>query len=351
MHMRLPALLTRWLDVLAALLIGWHERLRAKRSVEIRFTDGRLRVRQAGRAQEIELTDASREAAAAKAAALRARGSFVVYALPPSDVVVRRLSIPAQARDFLSGIVRNQIGQLSPWQEGQAVYGFDVEPSPEDAAILEVRVLIAARAIIEEARAELAAIGLEPDRIVGCAAGSPVSLWSRALGGSEAPARLRRVIGGAIAALILSTALTCGWAMASAAAAARESEQVMEQANALKRQMRGRRTPQALASLAPSERAWRLKEISPSALILLEALSRALPDSAYLTELTLDRAALRIVGLTTDAPSLIAPLERSGHLSDVHFFAPATRTADGRHFRFSIEARVEPHPTVGGERP
>src|SRR5215468_4178831 len=129
--MRLPALLTRWLDVLAGLLIGWHELLRARRSLEIRFADGRLRVRQAGSAQEIELTDASGEAASQKAAARRARGSFVVYE-------------------------------------------FDAEPSPEDRAILEVRVLIAARAIIEQACAELAALGLAPDRIVGCAAGRPV---------------------------------------------------------------------------------------------------------------------------------------------------------------------------------
>jgi general secretion pathway protein L len=347
--MHVPALLMQWLDALAALLIGWHELLRAWRSLEIRFADGRLRVRQAGSAQEIELADASGEAA--RQAARLARGSFVVYELPTSEIVVRRFSIPAQARDFLPGIVRNQIERLSPCKQSQAVYGFDAEPSREDAAILQVRVLIAARAIIEQVCAELAALGLEPDRIVGCAGGSPVSLWSRALRGSEAPARLRQVTGGAIAALILLTALTCGWAMTSAASIARDSEQVMEQVAALQRQMRGRRSPQALASLAPTERAWRLKEISPSALILFEALARALPDSAFLTEFTLERAALRIVGLTTDAPSLIAPLERSGHLSDVHFFAPATRAADGKHFRFSIEARVEPHPTIGGERP
>src|SRR5262249_342518 len=114
---------------------------------------------------------------------------------------------------------------------------------------------------------------------------------------------------------------------------------------------RRRRPPPSTASPRPPPHAWRLKEIPPSALILLEALARALPDSAYLTELTLDRMALRLVGFTTDAPSLIAPLERSGHLSEVHFFAPATRAADGRHFRFSIEAKVEPHPTIGGERP
>jgi len=72
------------------------------------------------------------------------------------------------------------------------------------------------------------------------------------------------------------------------------------------------------------------------------ALSRALPDGAYLTELQFEKATLRITGLTRDAPSLIAPLERSGHLADVHFLAPTTRNSDGSLFRFNIEARVEP---------
>jgi len=79
---------------------------------------------------------------------------------------------------------------------------------------------------------------------------------------------------------------------------------------------------------------------------VLEALSRALPDAAYLTELHLDNTTLRMIGLASDAPSLIAPLERSGHFTDVHFFAPTTRGPDGSLFSFHIEARVVPRLDV-----
>jgi general secretion pathway protein L len=108
---------------------------------------------------------------------------------------------------------------------------------------------------------------------------------------------------------------------------------------------------QSLASLSPNERAWYAKETSPTAAIVLEALSRALPDGAYLTELRLENATLRMIGLASDAPSLIAPLEHSGHLTDVHFFAPTTRGPDGTLFRFNIEARVEPHFKIAEEQP
>jgi len=43
----------------------------------------------------------------------------------------------------------------------------------------------------------------------------------------------------------------------------------------------------------------------------------------------------------------LAPLERSEHMTDVHFFAPTARGPDGKLFRFSIEARVEPRIKVG----
>jgi general secretion pathway protein L len=111
----------------------------------------------------------------------------------------------------------------------------------------------------------------------------------------------------------------------------------------LQRQLQGGRAAAATASADPAERAWALKETSPSGVVVLEILSRALPDQAYVTELSLQKATMRVVGLTEDAASLIAPLEGSGQFADVHFFAPSTRGPDGRLFWFHIEARVVPH--------
>jgi general secretion pathway protein L len=76
--------------------------------------------------------------------------------------------------------------------------------------------------------------------------------------------------------------------------------------------------------------------------VLLDAVSSALPETAYLTELNLQGTTLRLIGQASDAPSLIGLLEASGHLTDVRFFAPTTRSADGVRFRFHIEARVQP---------
>ena len=98
--------------------------------------------------------------------------------------------------------------------------------------------------------------------------------------------------------------------------------------------------------MPPAERAWLLKETSISSAVLIEALSRALPTTAYLNEIRLEKDSLRILGLAEDVPALLAPLERSGHMTGVHFFAPSARGPDGNLFRFSIEAHVEPHIKV-----
>jgi general secretion pathway protein L len=288
-------------------------------------------------------------------AARAAHGGLVIFELPAAEVVVRRISVPAQAREFLPGIVRNQIERLSPWQSDQAAYGFDVNVNRDDPANLDVRVLIASRAAIDGVRDTLAAMGLVIDRIVTAQRHAGVTkfitLWSRlATLSREDLDRARWRIGAGIAAAILVCVGLSLWAMISAASLRAESDDAEARATVLRHQLEGA-GGQAAASLKPGERAWYEKETSPTAAIVVEAVSRALPDSAYLTELHLESATLRMVGLASDPPSLIAPLEHSGHLADVHFFAPTTRESDGALFRFHIEARVKPRFTIAAEGP
>jgi general secretion pathway protein L len=356
---------SRWIEVLAAVLFAWREAWRGRHALLVsRENDGFVVRRADGGGNpvmpEMVGADGSEGFAPGTMPATlspgsqapdelmrAARSGLVIHELPADEVVMRRIKIPVQAREFLPGIVRNQVERLSPWQADQAAYGFDAEVSRDDAASLDVRVLICSRSAVDSVREELEGIGLPPDRIVVRQGGGEnipaVALWSRL---SDAPhevvERRRRQVGLAIVALVLASAALSLWASFSAASIRAESEEAAARSKTLQRQLQGSRTPQALASLPPEQRAWLSKESSLSTVIVLEALSRALPDAAYLTELHIDNTKLRVIGLTSDAPSLIAPLERSGHFSDVRFFAPTTRGPDGTLFRFHIEARVVP---------
>jgi general secretion pathway protein L len=159
---------------------------------------------------------------------------------------------------------------------------------------------------------------------------------------SSAP---RHDLGATIAGTLLLSLGVSVWALHSAAA-------LQEQLNAVRareRQVQAALTPQAVRSLPPAQRTWVLKQTSPAAVLVLEALSRALPDQAYLTELALENGVVHITGFANDAPSLLVPLERSGFFSDVHFFAQTTRNTEGAQFVFHIQARVEPHLDLAGE--
>ena len=352
-----PAIVERWIDVLVALLFGWREASRARHSLMVSFEKGRYVVRRSDPKRDALVRPAESQPVVATVApgksvprsvADAAGKGLVIVELPADKVVTRSISVPAQAREFLSGIVANQIERLSPWPADQAVHGFAAEANGEDAASLDVRVSIASREVVDGARAEVGAIGLEVDRVVSRGRDGdttkPVTVWSRLADVTrEERERLRRQIAVGIAGVVVVSLGLSVWAVVSAQSLRAESERMVARTKALQRQiLQGGRTPQAIAALSPPERAWYAKETSPSAVIVLEALSRALPDTAHLTELRFENATLRVIGLANDAPSLIAPLQQSGHLADVRFFAPTTRGSDGTLFRFHIEGRIEP---------
>ena len=363
--MQIPTFLRRWIEVLASVYFACYEAWRARRPLIISCKGDHFIVH---KMQPTSATDIRFERPDELDGAVltvgtpmspemtrAARDSLVIFELPADDVALRRISVPAQAREFLPGIVHNKMERLSPWRADQTVCGFDADVSTEDPTVLDVRVLIASRAAIDVAREKLAAIGLVVDRIVTVQRNTEmpksITLWSRLAAAShEDLGRLHWRIGVGISATILVGLSLSLWAVISAVSIGEESDDLAAQAKTLQRQIDGPRTPQSIALLNPNERAWYEKEASPTASIVIEAVSRALPDAAYLTELHLENTTLRMVGLTSDAPSLVAPLEHSGHLTNVRFFAPTTRGTDGTLFRFHIEARVEPHFRIADDQ-
>lgn len=345
--MFVSVILMRWIEVLARLLLGWREAWRARRSLIVSHNAGGFVIRQVGTHREQVLYTVPAGIPVAQNVVSAARKGLVVLELPFENVISRRISIPAKAQEFLPGIIRNQIDRLSPWQMDQAVYGFAAETSRNDPAALDVRIMITSRTIIDAARAEIGSIGLAPDRIIvddgHGKSTTPVALWSRV---ADAPRegikRACRFMGLGLGGYVgLSLALTV-WAMVSTASIRDQSDDIEARTKAVRHQLQGVRSASANTSLGPAERAWIAKQTAPSAVVLFEALSQALPDAAYLTELQFEHATVRMIGLASDAPSLIAPLERSRHFTGVHFFGPTTRGSAANRYQFQIEAHVEP---------
>lgn len=357
--MLIGAIWRRWIEILASLYLAWRDSQRESRSIVVTRESQLVVARRAETGRDSMLRDGQEGTVLASATlgagvsselSRAAHNSFVIYELPNEKVVMRQITVPEQARRFLSGVIHNQIERLSPWPADSVVYGFAAEPR-ENTPVVDVRVLIAARADIDSARRDLATLGLSVDRIeargsnteaAGEAAGS-VTLWARSA--DTSPDKLHstaRAFGIGIVASVAVSLLVALLVSVSNASIRNESEDIAARSKVLQRQVQAGRTAASLASIPPAERAWLLKNISASSVVLIEALSRALPDSAYVSEIHLEKDSLRIVGLAEDVPALLAPLERSEHMTDVHFVAPTARGPDGKLFRFSIEAHVEP---------
>jgi general secretion pathway protein L len=363
--MHIGAVLRRWIEILATLYLAWRDSRRELRSLIVTRESEHFVVRLAEPERDAMLRDSNAGTVFATvpfgtgiSAELERsiRDGFVIFELPAGKVVMRQITVPAQARKFLSGIIRNQIERLSPWPANGVAYGFVAEAGAADAAMVEVRVLMAARTDIDAARQEMVALGLPVDRIVArgpdtdSAEGTfgSVTLWSRLA--DTSPDRLGsavRVIGVGIAAPAAVSLVLGLWASVSTALIRNESEDIAARARVLQRQVQSGRTASSMTSIPPAERVWLQKNTSISSAVLIEALSRALPETAYVNEMRLEKDSLRIMGLAEDVPALLAPLERSGHMTDVHFVAPTARGPDGKLFRFSIEAHVEPRIKIG----
>jgi general secretion pathway protein L len=95
------------------------------------------------------------------------------------------------------------------------------------------------------------------------------------------------------------------------------------------------------------------QRLAVSPLVVIEALSRLLPDTVWLGDLTVQGNALTINGFADDASAVVALVEGSPLFSQAEFRSPSTRERvplpDGSErevSRFSLAARVEPLRTV-----
>ena len=271
------------------------------------------------------------------------RGSRVEALMASGRVLFRSLDFPKQAVDFLDGMIRTQIDRLTPWTADEVVFGW----SPP-AAIAKERVELTLASTSKQdiqplvqlasnlGAASIAAIAVLPSTGGALAR---IKVFDQPLHGAIGRAmnlprilRLALLSAGLAAAASLMAAAYIGSGLDS------EQQQLMRRIS--ERRAALRLNPNAggsaLSLLA------RRKQTSPSSVVVLEALSQALPDGTHVTELRIEGDKVQVVGMTQDAPSLIRLIEKSPQFARATFFAPTTRAQNEPGERFHIEAHITP---------
>jgi general secretion pathway protein L len=279
--------------------------------------------------------------------AAQLRTSRVQLLLQPGRFLVRPLELPKRATEFLDGIVRSQIDRLTPWTASQAVYGWT--PAEEASADkIQMNIVAAARAAVVPLVRAAQTCGVES---VVVSTKAPDSKSKPALVDvleqrSAAMLRTQRVHKIVTAVFIFAAAISA----VSVAGSIVLGGILDDRASALSRQIAQRRAALRIGQNAGDSALSQLKQRKhedAASVLVLETLSRLLPDDTYVTELRIDGNKMQLIGITQDAPALIGILEQSSQFKSATFFAPTTRGANDPGERFHIEAHIKPEYQAG----
>jgi general secretion pathway protein L len=264
------------------------------------------------------------------------RGSRVEVELQPVHVMTHLLDFPGKASDFLDGMIRAQIDRLTPWTVNDAVFGWS-PPAPIGNDRIEVTLAATSKLKVAPLLHLVEALNGASVAVYATAQAGRILLLDKPLRSVIGPAvnvpRLLRVI-------LLSAGIA---AAASLLIGAYWGDSLQSELGDVQRRISQRRAALRLEANGATSSLGLLakrKQTTPSSVMVLEALSRVLPDTTYVTELRIEGNKMQVVGMTQDAPSLIRLLEQSPQFTRATFFAPTTHAANESAERFHVEANI-----------
>lgn len=343
--------LSRWLACVAVTLAGLKSRLAPARRVRlIETANGDFAIEpQQGAAAAAGLPDAMKisggRVVGTVSEPLRAlfNGSQIEVVLNPGRFLFKQLELPEAASAFLAGVVRSQIDRLTPWSSEAAAFGW-TKPEKAGTDRILVTVVATARAVVQPFFDALSGFGASSVVLatVPQAAGprgEHIRIADQNASGAPGHDRLQRVLAGILlAAALLAAVATIGSSYIVSGLEA-EQDQIVKRIAARRAALRdsGPATGGAAAALRGLEQR---KHQEPSRVVVLDALSKVLPDHTYITEFRAEANRLKVIGLTQDAPGLIRLIEQSDYFTRATFFAPTTRGEKDPGERFHIEMQI-----------
>lgn len=273
--------------------------------------------------------------------ARRLAGASIDIVIPSSWLFRRDLDpVAVQSRPFLDAFVRHQIERITPWRVADAHYHIIERPMPGDATRIAVAVAVVPKRVLVRWLAPLEALKPQAIRLraAGASDGTEVLM---PLGGNRSQRinRLRRAIsiGLSVGAVVMVGLV--GWLQWEAALVQSDiddQDQVLSERKSVLARATRRDRPDGDAEA----KLRLLRDGRPSAAEIIDALSQAVPDTAHLTTLSIDKDRVAISGISTDPSRLVPALETSGRFADVSASAATTRVETGTGDRFSLEMRA-----------
>jgi general secretion pathway protein L len=349
----------RWIDSVADFIVALVNRFaspRALKLVEIEADEFCLLAPE-GRpdgwpaSQRIRIVDGKIVDVVPEPVATTLRGSRIEITLKPDRFLFRPFELPGRATEFLDGIVRSQIDQLTPWKAAEVVFGWS-KPSQAGTDRIIITVAATDRAFVAPYVQAAAGLGAQSIAVFTNAPehraeDDPIKvLEERAAAFSDVRKIRQALITILMATGAIAAVTVCGSRLVQINLDAQQAEldfRVSKFRAASGASNGGASSTLAAAQLTLEKR----KHSTPPSVIIIEALSRILPDDTFVTELRIEDNKIQFEGATHDAPSLIRLIEQSGLFTQATFFAPTTRSPSEAVERFHIEANIQSRVASG----
>lgn len=269
----------------------------------------------------------------------------VVLAVPRSEIITRRVTLPIKAEAELDAVLGFEIDRLTPFSVEDLFFARQIRARHPQRGLIEVDLSFLPRASVGAALAALQAADLPPDHIAPTDAAGVVEATELTPSGRPPRARMPvglRLMQTGLGALGL---VFCFWGLAA-------HLDLLRRASLLETDLIAVRQA-ALAAAAPAEArapgsaadvAFSRHETRPLVVSTLAALTDALPDETSATRLTLTPDRVEVSGDANDATALIVVIDAVDGFAEPRFIAPVTRDETSAQERFSLSFTVEAKP-------
>ena len=247
--------------------------------------------------------------------------------LADDEVLVRRLNAPPLPTRDLRRMMALDVDRLTPFRADEVYIDVVLPPPPAGSlATRPILVGVVARAVADLAVMEARAAGLEPSGLIAAGEGEAVLAFLPAMRSAGALGAARRGAGLGWTAVAALVALNVGYWIW------RDSRSLSDlQAAVVAQQPQVQRVAALRASLtAETQRRCALAAAlaADEPLRALDAVSRALPDQAWVQRATFASASIRLAGYHTPGVDVVPALKREPLLANVQSVSSEVAASD-----------------------
>ncbi len=271
----------------------------------------------------------------------------VLLRLSPTDVVQRTIQVPKAAADLMDSVVENKIETIVAWPHENTCYSYRVTgANAASRDQINTDIIATTKKIVDNALESARTVGLAPCAVDFAPAPDTASIVELMQLEADPIGKTAARLNAALGALVLCSLAICAFGIyqvwdleaqyseldgkiAAVTSRVEEVKRLNDENTKFKEQR---------------ERLAKRKIDYPPVMTLIEALSRSLPDTAYLDELEIHDSEARIVGKSADPTGLIGTLESTPEFEDVRFAAPTTREDGQTLGTFSIVGKLQGAP-------